>query len=64
VSRFDPPATGKDPNRITVSWDYSKNGLENYAAAILAYLTKADWQGEWIVSHTDSGAVAVYRPTV
>jgi hypothetical protein len=64
VSRFDSPSYGTDPNRITVSWDYSLGVVENYAAAIKTYLERADWQGKWIVSYTDSGAVAVQPPTV
>ncbi len=64
VSRFDPPSHGTDPNRITVSWDYALGVVENYAAAIQTYLERAEWQGTWIVSYTDSGAVAVQPPAV
>lgn len=60
VSRFDGSGWGKDPNRLTVEWDYSLNAGENYAAAVRQYLEQAGWSGTWITGQCDGGAVAVY----
>lgn len=60
VARFDSPTAGRDPNRISVSWDYGVNVPENYVRAVREYVTRAGWDGEWIVSTCDGGAVAVY----
>lgn len=62
VQRFDPPAAGADPNRLTVSWDHSLGLVENYVAAVQAYVTRADWGGTWVVSTVPDGAVAMYVP--
>ena len=62
VRRFDPPVAGSDPNRITVGWDHSLGLVENYVAAVQAYVSRADWGGTWIVSTCDSGAVAMFLP--
>lgn len=62
VQRFDSPAAGADPNRVTVSWDYSLSVVGNYVAAVQEYITRADWSGTWVVSTCDGGAVAMYVP--
>lgn len=62
VQRFDPPAAGADPNRVTVSWDHALNPIENYVAAVQAYVSRAGWLGTWIVSTVPDGAVAMYVP--
>jgi len=60
VSRWDSPSAGRDPNRISVSWDYGLGVPENYAAAVREYVTRAGWNGEWSVATCDGGAVGVY----
>ena len=62
VSRFDPPAAGSDPNRVSVGWDHSLGLVPNYVAAVQAYLDRAGWSGSWAVSTVTDGAVAVYVP--
>lgn len=62
VRRFDPPAAGNDPNRVTVSWDHSLGLVENYVAAVQEYVTRAGWVGTWAVSTCDGGAVGVFVP--
>lgn len=62
VRRFDPPAAGNDPNRVTVGWDYALGLTENYVAAVQAYVSRAGWAGTWAVSTCDGGAVAVFVP--
>lgn len=59
VARWDGSDT-KDPNRITVGWDYALNIGENYADAVAQYILKAGWTGRWTVGLCDGGAVAVY----
>lgn len=60
VSRFDPPSAGRDPNAVTLGWNYYQGLTENYVSAVREYVTRAGWDGEWIVSTCDGGAVAVY----
>lgn len=60
VARFESSVHGKDPNRITVGWDYSLNTGENYAAAVAEYVTRAEWGGHWRVATVTDGAVAVW----
>lgn len=60
VSRFEWAGAGLDPNRITLEWDYALGHTENYVCAVREYVTRAGWDGEWIVSTCDGGAVAVY----
>lgn len=62
VQRFDPPAAGADPNRVTVAWDHSLGLVDNYVAAVQAYVSRADWGGTWVVSTIPDGAVAMYVP--
>ena len=47
--------------RITVSWDYSLDGMKNHAKAITAYLEMMQWEGSWIVGATATGAVATWN---
>lgn len=61
VGRFD-SADGRDPTRITVGWDYSMGMEGNYLAAVGEYLRRMSWPGKWVVSLTDTGAVAVRVP--
>lgn len=56
VSRFD----GKDENRTVVKYDDAYNSDKNYAFALQAYLTAADWDGQWRIGSTTDGAVAVW----
>lgn len=60
VTRFDPPSAGRDPNAVTVGWDYALGLTENYVSAVREYVTRAGWTGEWAVSTCDGGAVGVY----
>jgi len=60
VSRFDPPAAGRDPHAVTVGWDYALGIPENYVEAVREYVSRAGWNGDWAVSTCDGGAVAVY----
>lgn len=60
VMRFDPAPAGRDPNAVTVGWDYALGLTENYVSAVREYVTRAGWNGEWAVSTCDGGAVAVY----
>lgn len=55
-------AYGRDPNTVTVSWDYALSASENYQAAVELYLQGAGWEGEWATATCDGGAVAVYVP--
>jgi hypothetical protein len=60
VSRYESNTWGKDPNRITVAWDYSLGTGENYREAVRQYVERAEWVGEWITSTITDGAVAVW----
>lgn len=60
VQRNDSPAYGKDPHKVTVSWDYALGITENYTKAVQAYLDGAHWRGIWKVATTHNGAVAVF----
>lgn len=62
VGRFDSANWGKDPNAITVDWDYALNIGENYAEAVRQYVDGLGWSGEWLLSTCDGGAVAVCVP--
>jgi len=59
VQRYEGSTFGKDPNRLTISWDYALNIGENYAEAVRQYVEKANWGGHWVVSTITDGAVAV-----
>jgi hypothetical protein len=63
VKRWDSPTYGKDPHKLTVSWDYSLNVTDNYLRAVQEYLNRANWRGLWVTSLTDCGAVAVFSPS-
>lgn len=60
VQRFQGSTHGKDPNKMTLRWDYALGIEENYTRAVQEYLTRADWRGLWVVSITNDGAVAVF----
>jgi len=60
VVRYESNTWGKDPNRITVAWDYSLGTSENYREAVRQYVERAEWVGEWITSTITDGAVAVW----
>lgn len=60
VERYEANTYGKDPNRITVGWDYSLNIGENYAQAVRQYLDGAGWGGHWRIGTITDGAVAVW----
>ena len=62
VTRFDPPTAGRDPNRLTVGWDYALGLSDNYVSAVAEYVRRAGWQGTLAVSVCDGGAVAVMVP--
>ena len=64
VSRYESNVHGKDPNKVTVSWDYSLNPSENYERAILEYVRRANWGGHWVTSTITDGAVGVYAGEV
>lgn len=59
VQRNESTVHGKDPNRITVSWNYELDKGENYQQAVQEYLNRAGWRGVWAVATTVNGAVAV-----
>jgi len=60
VSRYDNTSVyGKDPQRVTVSWNYALEVGENYAVAVELYLSRAEWGGHWVTSTITDGAVAV-----
>jgi hypothetical protein len=60
VSRFEWAGAGLDPNRFSVEWDYSLSITENYVYAVREYVARAGWNGDWVVTTCDAGAVAVY----
>ena len=60
VSRYESDIHGKDPNRMTVEWDYSMDGGENYVEAVRRYLIRAEWLGHWRIGRITDGAVAVW----
>jgi hypothetical protein len=59
VQRNESNAYGKDPNKITVSWDYAIGTSENYQQAVQTYLDRAGWAGVWVTATTGNGAVAI-----
>jgi hypothetical protein len=59
IQRYESNTHGKDPNRLTISWDYALNIGENYAEAVRQYVEKANWGGHWVVSTITDGAVGV-----
>jgi hypothetical protein len=59
VSRYENSIHGRDPQTVTVSWDYSLDTGANYAAAIAEYVRRANWGGQWVSSMIDGGAVGV-----
>lgn len=59
VSRYEANTNGRDPQTVTVSWDYALGIGENYAAAIAEYVRRAGWGGHWVSSMIDGGAVGV-----
>jgi hypothetical protein len=59
VSRYEANTYGRDPQTVTVSWDYSLDTGANYAAAIAEYVRRANWGGDWVSSMIDGGAVGV-----
>jgi hypothetical protein len=59
VSRYENSIHGRDPQTVTVSWDYSLDTGANYAAAIAEYVRRANWGGKWVSSMIDGGAVGV-----
>jgi hypothetical protein len=59
VSRYENSMHGRDPQTVTVSWDYSLDTGANYAAAIAEYVRRAGWGGHWVSSMIDGGAVGV-----
>ena len=59
VSRYEANTYGRDPQTVTVSWDYALGIGENYAAAIAEYVRRAGWGGQWVSSMIDGGAVGV-----
>jgi hypothetical protein len=64
VQRYESNTHGKDPQKITVSWNYALDPSENYAEAVRQYVTRANWGGHWITSTITDGAVAVYAGEV
>ena len=60
VQRNDSPTYGKDPHKITVSWNYALGISGNYEEAVQTYLDGAKWRGIWKVATTHNGAVAVF----
>ena len=56
VSRAD---GGRDPLRLVVSWDYSLDVGDNYAAAFNQYLARQNWGGSWTIGASIDGYVAV-----
>jgi hypothetical protein len=61
VSQF-PSSFGRDPNAVTVGWDYALSQSENYTSAVQSYIKRAGWAGEYAVALTNDGGVAVYVP--
>ena len=59
VSRYEANTNGRDPQTVTVSWDYALGIGKNYAAAIAEYVRRAGWGGHWVSSMIDGGAVGV-----
>ena len=60
VMRYESNGYGRDPQKITVSWDSNLDLHENYVHAVNTYLERAGWDGVYVVSLITDGAVAVY----
>ena len=56
VSRFD---SLRDKFAIVTPWDDALEIQGNYVKAVAKYLARMNWGGQWVVSQTDDGAVAV-----
>lgn len=59
VARYESNINGKDPQRITVTWDQGLSIGQNYREAVKEYLKRANWGGQWVTSTITDGAVAI-----
>ena len=59
VQRYEGNVWGKDPLRLTISWDYTLDIGANYAEAVRQYVERANWGGHWLTSTCTDGAVAL-----
>jgi len=48
-----------DSRSKTYNWCYDLNQDENYEAAVLLFTHELEWFGEWSVSITNTGCIAI-----